>query len=356
MSTDVVAITAPAPWPPAWSRWVAACTVAEVLGMAAASAAAVGGTVLVGEATGAPAALTVLGLALLGGAVEGLAVGELQLRVLRTWLPALSRARYVGWTVAVAVAFWALGMLPSTIMTLTGTVPDPGDTGDPPVAVILAIAAVGGALGGALFGLVQGAALRGHVPHPWHWVRPNVVGWALAVAVITLGASRVPSGITGAAVVGYGLLVGLVAGACIGVVTGQALPSLELGLPWWNRTVVDLLLSPLHPFLSRSVAVLRLRGRRTGRSVTLPVQYAEADPRTLVVYVADAASKSWWRSFDGAEHPVAVRLCGQSLQGSGAVVPVEDPTYADLAAAYTARQPRVTLPADATLVRVRLAS
>ena len=353
MSTSVVT-TSPAPWPPAWGRWVAACTLAEVLGMAAASAAAVGGSTLVGDATGAAAALTVLGLALLGGAVEGLAVGALQFRVLRPWLPSLSRARYVGGTVAVAIAFWALGMTPSTVMTLTGTVPDPGDTGDPPALMILAIAAAGGALGGAVFGLVQGAALRGHVAHPWHWVRPNVVGWALAVAVITLGASQVPTGLAGAGVVAYGLLVGLVAGACIGVVTGQALPSLELGLPWWNRTVVDLLLSPLHPVLSRSVVVLRLRGRRTGRSVTLPVQYAEAEPGTLVVYVADAAGKTWWRSFASGRHPVSVRLRGHSFEGSGSVVPVEDPAYADLASAYTAAQPRVTLPADATLVRIQL--
>jgi hypothetical protein len=138
------------------------------------------------------------------------------------------------------------------------------------------------------------------------------------------------------------------------VVTAQALPSLGLGLPWWNRTVVDLLLSPMHPLLSRSIVVLRFRGRRTGRSVTVPVQYAELDARTLVVLVGDADAKTWWRSFREGPHPVLVRLRGADRSGTGAVVPAQDPAYADLARGYAAQQPRAELASGATLVRVDL--
>jgi len=355
MSAGVTVGTRPAPWPPRWSRWVLACTAAELIGMAAGSAAAIGGMALVGDSVGVLPALVVLGLALVGGAAEGLAVGALQFRVLRPWLPGLSRARYVGGTVLLAVVFWALGMTPSTIMTITGAAADSSATAtDPSPWLIALISGAGGAIGGVAFGLVQGAALRGHVPHPWRWIRPNAVGWALAVAVITVGASSVPSGITGIWVVAYGIGIGVVAGACIGVVTGQALPSLELGLPWWNRTVVDLLCSPLHPVMSRSLALLRFRGRLSGSSVTLPVQYAEAGASVIVVYVAEAVNKTWWRSFRDADHPVDVRLRGAVHAATGRVVGADDPGYAELAAAYAAQQQRVKLPADATLVRLTL--
>lgn len=355
MATEARVGTTPAAWPPPWGRWVVACTVAELLGMVAASAAAVGGMALVGDRTGVAPALLVLGLALLGGAAEGLAVGELQFRVLLPWLPELSRRRYVGGTVLLAVVFWALGMTPSTIMTITTAAADSSTTAmDPAPWLVALVAAAGGAVGGAAFGLVQGAALRGHVAHPWHWVRPNVVGWALAVAVITVGATSVPIGVHGVAVVGYGIAIGVAAGACIGVVTGQALPSLESALPWWNRVVVGLLCSPLHRVMSGSLVLLRFRGRRTGSLVMLPVQYVEPDGSTLLVLVGDADHKTWWRSFRDCEHPLEVRLRGGLRSGTGRVLTSDDPSCAALAAAYAARRPRVVPPAGATLVRITL--
>jgi hypothetical protein len=354
MADQAAIATMPAPWPPAWGRWVVACTAAELVGMAAAASMAVLTSRLVGEPTSVGAAAVVMAGALLGGAVEGLAVGELQLRVLRTWLPGLSRARYVGSTVALAIAFWLLGMLPSTLTGLVGAeAADDVATGDPPIVLVALVAAVGGAAGGLAFGAVQGWALRGQVRHPWRWIRPNVVGWALAVAVITVGASSVPGGVSAGATIVTGLGVGLLAGTCVGVVTGQALPALDLGLPWWNRVVVDLLLSPLHVLMSRGMVVLRFRGRRSGASVTLPVQYAELDPSTFVVYVANAEDKTWWRSF-ATEHPVDVALRGSRQSGSGHVVALSSPEHEAASTAYAARQPRVTLPPDATLVVVRL--
>lgn len=354
MAETATISTTPAPWPPRWGRWVAACTAAEFVGMAAAATTAVLTARLVGEPTTIGAAAVVIVGAVLGGAIEGFAVGELQLRVLRTWLPALSRRRYVGGTVALAIAFWFLGMLPSTVMSMSTA----GSTAvveevDPPILLVGLVAAAGGALGGAAFGAVQGWALRGHVRHPWRWIRPNVVGWALAVAVITVGASSAPADASPALTIALGLGIGLLAGACVGVVTGQALPALDVGLPWWNRVVVDLLLSPWHVLMSRGVVVLRLRGRRSGRSITLPVQFADLDGSTFVVYAAHADRKSWWRSFS-VEHPVDVRLRGHSRSGIGYVVSSPSSEHDAAAAAYRSRQPRVSLPQHATLVVVRL--
>jgi len=357
MATASSPITAPAAWPPEWGRWVLACTVAEVLGMAAASGLAFGANALVGSATGIGPALVVMLGALLGGAVEGYAVGRLQWGVLRTWKPSLPRRRYVGGTVALALCFWFLGMLPSTVMTLlgadAGTASGAGDVVDPPLLLVLAIAAAGGAVGGVAFGAVQGWALSDSVPHPWRWIRPNAVAWAIAVAVITAGAVLVPGDWPLSGVVAYGVGVGLLAGASVGVVTGQALPSLELALPWWNRIVAGLLLSPFHRVLSGSVVLLRFRGRRSGGTITLPVQYA-CDAQQLVVLVGDAERKTWWRNFADSDRDVVLRLKGRTRHGVGRVLDVGTPEHAHAREVYAARRTRVAVPDDATLVVIGL--
>jgi hypothetical protein len=318
--------------------------------MAAAAGAAALGMAVVGEPADTGAAAVVLLMAVAGGIVEGLAVGLLQHRVLRTWLPDLSRAKYVGGTVALAAAFWLLGMLPSTLLALAPEEGGPPQD-DPSMVMIVAISALGGALGGVAFGVVQGWAMRGHVPHPWRWIRPNAIGWALAVAVITVGASSAPAGIAPLALVGYGALVGLLAGACVGAVTAQAIPSLALALPWWNRVVVDLLLSPLHGLLSGSVVLLRFVGRRSGATVTVPVQYALRDG-TVTVYVAQADTKRWWRSFADGPRPVHLVLRGRRLAGHGALPAAGTPAHEAAAAAYRGRWPRVAVAGDAVLLEI----
>jgi hypothetical protein len=334
---------------------VAACTAAEFVGMTAAAGMAVLTAHLVGEPTTPGAAVVVMAGALLGGGVEGFALGELQFRVLRTWLPTLSHSGYVGATVALAVAFWFIGMLPSTLMSLTGAgTTAQADVTEPPLLLVALAAAAGGAVGGAAFGLVQGWALRGHVRHPWRWIRPNAVGWGIAVCLITVVASAAPAGAPVAVTVGLGLAVGLAAGACVGVVTGQALPALDLALPWWNRVVADLLLSPLHRALSRGVMLLRFRGRRSGVAITLPVQYATVDLTTLVVYVARPETKLWWRSFTDGDRVLAVRLRGTSRTGTGRVLTSADTGFDVAAAAYRTRWPKVRLTPDVTMVLVRL--
>jgi hypothetical protein len=351
MSTDAMSRT---PWPAPWGRWFRACTLAEFLGIAAAAGMAGLAMVLVGEPSNPTEAALILAMSVAGGVVEGLAVGLLQWRVFRSWLPSLSRARYVGGTVVLAACFWLLGMLPSTLLALApaeaGTTAD-----DPPVLAVAVVSAVGGAIGGVAFGLVQGWALRGHVAHPWRWIRPNAFGWGVAVAVITVGASSAPAGIPAVGLVCYGAGIGLVAGACVGAVTAQAVPSLTLDLPWWNRVVVDLLLSPFHRTMSGSVVVLRFVGRRSGRAITLPVEYARSGG-LVTVCAAHAARKQWWRSFADGPRPVHIVVRGERLVGTGSLVTTATPEHDAAVAAYRARWPRMSLEEDAVLVEVDLSS
>ena len=59
---------------------------------------------------------------------------------------------------------------------------------------------------------------------------------------------------------------------------------------------------------------LAVRGRRTGRVVRFPVQYA-VDGDDLVVVPGHADRKSWWRNLRGEGAAVRVRLRGEDRTG-----------------------------------------
>jgi F420H(2)-dependent quinone reductase len=70
--------------------------------------------------------------------------------------------------------------------------------------------------------------------------------------------------------------------------------------------------------MSRAVMLITVTGRRTGRSYTLPVQYARAG---FVLYVipGNPRGKTWWRNLIGGA-PVTLRLSGRDVEASAAVL------------------------------------
>jgi hypothetical protein len=87
---------------------------------------------------------------------------------------------------------------------------------------------------------------------------------------------------------------------------------------WWLNHVANpfvrvLLRSPLHGLLSRRLVLLRVTGRRSGRTIELPVGYAR-EPSGIVVTVGAARRKQWWRNIEGPT-PVAVVLAGRTRAG-----------------------------------------
>jgi uncharacterized protein len=76
-----------------------------------------------------------------------------------------------------------------------------------------------------------------------------------------------------------------------------------------------LLRSSFSGVVEGSVMLLTVRGRRTGRPYTLPVQYAES---ASVIWVLPGGHerKTWWRNLVD-EQPVQLRLRGQELGGVG---------------------------------------
>ena len=84
--------------------------------------------------------------------------------------------------------------------------------------------------------------------------------------------------------------------------------------PVLSRLLLRLLHSPLAGAVDGALLGLTVRGRRSGRAITLPVQYAAGDD-AIWVWPADPETKTWWRNLPAAA-PVRLRLLGQDLDAT----------------------------------------
>jgi F420H(2)-dependent quinone reductase len=77
------------------------------------------------------------------------------------------------------------------------------------------------------------------------------------------------------------------------------MPPARAAFAVFNRTanpiVKAVLSSPLHPLLSRGLALITVTGRRTGRRYTFPVG-DQQDGDRVTVNVGWSERKSWWRN------------------------------------------------------------
>lgn len=107
-----------------------------------------------------------------------------------------------------------------------------------------------------------------------------------------------------------------------------------------NSLVSGLLRSPLHRALSGSTDLVRYTGRRSGRQVVTPTQYARRGD-DVVILVGRPETKTWWRNFiaDG-EIEVLLDRRWQPMTAR-AVIGADDPdTVTPLLETYLRRFPR----------------
>jgi hypothetical protein len=116
-----------------------------------------------------------------------------------------------------------------------------------------------------------------------------------------------------------------------------------------NTIVLALLRSPLARLLG-GVCELEFTGRRSGRAVRLPVQYARYGDR-VVVHVGHAAGKRWWRTFTDP-HPVRVHAGGATLVGIGRLVRAGDADRPEAERVYRRRYPKATLSTNDPMVLI----
>ena len=91
----------------------------------------------------------------------------------------------------------------------------------------------------------------------------------------------------------------------------------------FNRTLngglVAMLRTPrVHHVVSHFVAEISVTGRRSGRTISLPVFFRQRGD-VVRIHVAMAKHKLWWRNLSGAGAPVVARLRGQLRSGHGQV-------------------------------------
>jgi hypothetical protein len=79
---------------------------------------------------------------------------------------------------------------------------------------------------------------------------------------------------------------------------------------WINAPLLWLLRSPLHILVSRSTLAISVRGRISGHTYTLPVNYLQNGFTLLILSPRD---RTWWRNLR-PKAPVTLWLRGQRLQ------------------------------------------
>jgi hypothetical protein len=85
---------------------------------------------------------------------------------------------------------------------------------------------------------------------------------------------------------------------------------------------------------------LRYVGRRTGRTVVLPVAHAACGTDVMVL-VGRAATKRWWHNFHGG-HPAELLIDGRWRAARGEVVTSDRVEYPRLLAGYRAAHPHTS--------------
>lgn len=203
-----------------WVRWTVANGVGELFGLGTVFAVGFLAMTTLGEPRGARGlvvlAAVVIGLAILEGAVVGLA----QWVVLREPLPAVTARAWIVATIVGAVVAWALGMIPSTLGSSSQGVsasPPP----EPSSAILFGLAAGMGAVAGVILATAQWWVLRRHVGSAGLWLAGNAIAWGVAMPMIfwlvgaTIGERQTLASVA-LLVLGIGL-AGLVVGAIHGL-------------------------------------------------------------------------------------------------------------------------------------------
>lgn len=169
--------------------------------------------------------------AVLSGGVEATVVGLAQWWAMRPWFPGINRFAWWRATLIGALIAYVLGYLPSTLMSMGEASSQSVPMEEPAQWIILLLAAVMGAVGGAVLSFAQWLELRRVVQGAGIWIPANMLAWAAGMPVIFWGvdiAFRMDS-VWQSALLMAGVL--LIAGAIVGAIHGAFLVRLSESPP-----------------------------------------------------------------------------------------------------------------------------
>jgi deazaflavin-dependent oxidoreductase (nitroreductase family) len=96
--------------------------------------------------------------------------------------------------------------------------------------------------------------------------------------------------------------------------------------PIGNFFVKTLVSSPLHSLLGKSFAVITVTGRKTGRSISTPINTVTIDDILTVISVRD---RTWWRNLRGGRI-AHLRWAGKRFQVRGEILENPDEIASNL--------------------------
>lgn len=105
---------------------------------------------------------------------------------------------------------------------------------------------------------------------------------------------------------------------------------------WYNPFIVALLNSPLHPLLSQSFMVVVYRGRKSGRTYRVPVEYVVGDGYLQVFSRPD---RVWWRNLKD-KAPIVLRWRGREVRASAQIYHNDPELFGDALSVYLRRHPK----------------
>jgi hypothetical protein len=83
-----------------------------------------------------------------------------------------------------------------------------------------------------------------------------------------------------------------------------------------NFFLKSIISSPFHALLGDSFAVIRLTGRKTGRSIATPINTVRVDD---VLTVISLRERTWWRNLRG-DRPAELRRAGKLIRVRGEIL------------------------------------
>lgn len=208
-----------------WYRWVFANAFGELLGLGLTFALGYAVIAAFGEASSLAGKLLQFLLMTATGMVEGAIVGQAQWWAMAPSFPAITRRVWITATIIGALVAWFLVSLPFTLMDM-GAQAGGEPVQEPPLGLILLVAAGAGAVAGVLLSFFQWRTLRRHVANAGIWIPANALAWALGMPLIFAATGSIQADtppVQVALMLGVSILL---AGAVVGAVHGAFLARL----------------------------------------------------------------------------------------------------------------------------------
>jgi hypothetical protein len=204
-----------------WFRWTTANGLSELMGLGA-TFATIGLLLSKIDTQHITGILLSFAITVLSGSIEATIVSLAQWWAMRPWFPMIGRFTWWRATLVGALIGYILGYLPSTLMSMGETVTQTSQA-EPPQWVTLLLAALLGAVAGAVLSFAQWLVLRSKVKRAGLWIPANMLAWAFGMPVIFWGmdvAFKMAEIWQSVLVVGCALLI---AGMVVGAIHGRFL-------------------------------------------------------------------------------------------------------------------------------------